>query len=167
MRRSIFLVLTLSAFAPSVGRSQSNWDRYKPGTLSSIVTSNNADIATACDTLRPCTIISAKDFATAAHVSFLGEWRPLSPAVAQQITVWAKTVGIDTAVAATFGQELHVREDTLEYWLPIQSVLVDDFKKEVPAGHGVTLLAMFLGGYLERDATPQWVFLVNEFQADD
>lgn len=167
MHRAILLALTFWTVVPSVVRSQSTWERYQPGTLGSIVTDHNAGIGTACDTVRPCMMISAKDFATAAHVTFLGAWRPLAPEAIEHITTWAKTLGIDTTVAASFGQELLVREDTLEYWLPIQRVLVDDFRDEVPTGHGVTLYAIFTGGYLERGDPQVWVFLINEFQADD
>ncbi len=167
MRKSLVLALALGTVVPSSARSQSSWDRYKPGTLRTIVAEHDTEVGTACDTVRPCTMISAKDFATATHVTFLGEWQPLSPETIKHITTWAKTFRIDTAVAASFAQELLVREDSLEYWLPMQRVLVDAFKSEVPTGHGATLLAIFTGGYVERNEPPRWVFLVNEFQADD
>jgi len=62
-----------------------------------------------------------------------------------------------------FKDELLFREDSVEYWLPVQSQVLPYFANEMTPGDRVWLFIVWPGG-TARSKRPDWVFLVNEFQ---
>jgi len=62
-----------------------------------------------------------------------------------------------------FNDELLFLEDSVEYWLPVQSQVVPYFARELTPGDRVWLFIVWPGG-TARSKRPDWIFLVNEFQ---
>jgi len=51
-----------------------------------------------------------------------------------------------------------------EYWLPVQSVLIPHFKKEMRKGESLDLFTAWMGVTFAEPGKRQPVFLVNEFE---
>ena len=94
------------------------------------------------------------------HVVFAGNMRPLSTHRKQFIAKWFASMGYPATEAAVFEQEIEVTQDGVVYRLPIQTVLVEQLKTEVPAGTPLEVYLLLMGS--ERD---QLVFAVSEFDA--
>lgn len=61
-------------------------------------------------------------------------------------------------VPLAFRRELKVVEAGIEYWVPVQEVLVPSMKVELGAGQEVELFMIYIGQVAGRH-----LFLVNEF----
>ena len=64
-------------------------------------------------------------------------------------------------------EELLFSEDGIEYWLPVQSVLIPHFKRELSKGESLDLFAAWIGVTFAEPGKREHVFLVNEFEKAD
>ena len=163
MKRSLsplFLALLLVA-THTLGHQQSGedtWARYKPGKLSSIIKAhtNPADaidkgVDLGSDPVR-------------AQVTYTGASRPTSAKKQRFIAFYMDSVG-SPEFTEKFLTELLFIEDGVEFWLPVQDVLLSYFREELHKGERVTLFANWIGiTYPERGGSGVHVFLVNEFE---
>jgi len=63
-----------------------------------------------------------------------------------------------------FDKEFLFLEDSREYWLPVQNVLIPHFKEEMHEGESVDLFAAWIGITFAKPGKRQHVLLVNEFE---
>jgi hypothetical protein len=67
-----------------------------------------------------------------------------------------------------FMTEMLFIEDGVEFWLPVQDVLISYLGKELHKGENVTLFADWIGiTYPERDGSRLHVLLINEFEKSE
>jgi hypothetical protein len=93
---------------------------------------------------------------------------PLSREKLAFIVDWATSVSAQMSreqVAALFRSEGLFREDSTEYWLPVQSQLIPYMKEELRVGDEVTLYLVWIGALKSSSAELDRVFLVNNFPA--
>lgn len=159
LRRIAFALLLFTTH--TFGQQQAGedtWARYKPGKLSSIIKAhtNPAD-----------TVDKGVDLGSdpvRAQVIYTGLSRPTSAKTHRFIAFYMDSVRTPE-FAKKFMTELLFIEDGVEFWLPVQDVLLPHFRKELNKGEVVTLLANWIGiTYPERDGSRLHVFLVNEFE---
>ena len=162
--RALFIGTVLAVWA-AIAPAQSSWDRYEPGTLRNIIALHDSAVRALGVPNHPHWFISAKDFATRAHVIYSGESRPIDPLRTQIIRYWLRSAGLDTTKVQTFQREFLVHEGDLQLWLLVQKQVAEFFPKELRPGQVITLYVMWLGAYYDGgDIT--WGFVVNEFDAD-
>jgi len=63
-----------------------------------------------------------------------------------------------------FAEEFLFSEDGIEYWLPVQSVLIPHLKTEMRKGQSLDLFTAWIGVTFAEAGNRQHVFLVNEFE---
>ena len=164
--RVICLAGAVALVSPAaIAHAQTNWDRYKPGTIGAIMELHDSTIRAEWDKSRtPGEHFSGYDFATLATVIYKGDSRPLDPLRHQILRGWGLTRMRDTSIAQDFHREYLFQEGQRELWLPVQDVVAGYFGKELKPGQPVKLYVMFLGAYYEgKEIT--WTFIVNEFAA--
>ena len=167
LSRTIGFLVVACIGVHSLGSAQSNnWERYRPGTLRARIAAEAASAREGCDSVRPCTIISAVDFPTETHVKYLGEFRKLTVAEREFIADWARATRMPDSVATIFTHAIHVQEADTAFWLPIQGVLMEPFRNEVQKGKRASLLVIYLGAFWPSNESLQWGFLINEFAAE-
>jgi hypothetical protein len=166
MKKSInCLILTLLLFTTQAfGQQQTGedtWARYKPGKLSSIIKAHTNSF----DTLDKGIDLGSDP--VRARVTYTGLSRPTSAEKQRFIAFYMDSVRTPE-FAKKFMTEMLFIEDGVEFWLPVQDVLLTHFRKELHKGEVVTLLANWIGStYPERDGSRLHVFLVNEFEKLD
>lgn len=156
--------LTLLTVSPlhSV-RGQSSWDRYKAGTLASIVALHDSTIR-AVWRGGPGDYYSGDDFPTIASVVYLGASRPIDPLRLEILRGWGKMRMRDTSIVRDFHREYLFQEGKQQMWLAVQDTVASFFPRELHPGQPVKLYVSWLGAYYEgREIT--WTFIVNEFSA--
>lgn len=148
------VTIRLSAQEPA-----SQWDRYVPGRLQSIVDGHSAVIAEspAEDSVLA---ISAKDFPTRATLTYVGASRPLPPHKRAFLTKWLRSMGKDTALASRYSREVHFREGQTSFWLPVQDGMTEWAEANLKAGEVTTVFVMFLGARRVHGTT-EWMFFAT------
>ena len=142
--------------------SATGWDRYTPGRLRTIVDAHRDAIAEGAlggpaDSVR---FVSAEDFPTEAKLLFVGETRPLPRLKREFLVEWLRFIGKDTATAQLYAEELLFREDSAEYWLPVQKGMPEWVRENVQPGQLVSTFVMFLGA-LRIPGKLEWMFIVT------
>ena len=79
--------------------------------------------------------------------TFTGNSRAIDHRVGDFISMWAYTDQLPTTYREIFNTEVELKQDSKTYWMPIQQSLVEFFRREVEAGHKVTLYLLFMGEY--------------------
>ena len=74
--------------------------------------------------------------------------------------------GMKATRAPPLPPEYLVEEAGKRYWLPVQTTIEDDFRKEVAVGTGVDLYMLDIGSVVTPDKVDV-VLMVEEFQADE
>jgi hypothetical protein len=132
-----------------VGRaSAADWNEYRAGRLNEFASG------------APAHTIVLSSVAIRAELQYSGQFRPLSSASRQHLGVWADAMGLPNAPAA-FAREVKVIEGGIEYWLPVQDVLVEPMEAELKPGDEMEAFVVFIGA-----SAGQSRFLLNEFHAD-
>lgn len=163
MKRSLsYLILTLLLFTTNTfGQQQTGedtWARYKPGKLNSIIKSHTNPF----DTFDKGIDLGSDP--VRARVTYTGLSRPTSAKKQRFIAFYMESLGTPES-AKKFMTEMLFIEDRVEFWLPVQDVLLPHFREELRKGDVVTVLANWIGiTYPERNGSRLHVFLVNEFE---
>jgi hypothetical protein len=161
-RRFNHIFLTLLLFTTYTFGQQhageDTWARYRPGKLSSIIKAHTNE----SDTLDKGVDLGSDP--VRAQVTYAGRSRPTLTKKQRFIAFYMNSVGTPE-FAKKFMTELLFIEDGVEFWLPVQDVLLPYFSKEIHKGESVTLFANWIGiTYPARGESRAHVFLVNEFE---
>lgn len=159
MKRRLAAFLLLSFLVP-VSFAATKWDRYKPNTLHGMVD----NILRTVDKQPGLMSGFANDSASIVHVIYLGKRRPVPPGRAQTYAMCGTVSGFDHDLSKTFTQEILVREEEKDYWLPVQDVSIPDYDIELKANDAVSLYVILVGIGHEADGGVAPFFLVNEFR---
>ena len=163
IRVILALLIVLTIAAPVCAQNApSGWDRYIAGRLRTIVNAHTDAIAdgtlgSSADSVR---FVSAEDFPTEATLVFLGQARPLPPLKRDFLVDWLRFIGKDTSIAQMYSQELLFREDSAEYWLPVQEGMPDWVRENVQVGESVPVFVLFLGA-LRIPGKLEWMFIAT------
>ena len=161
MRASRILVLLLAL--ASGASAQSGWDRYQPGSMQAIIARESPVIEQ--DTLAaPRFFVTAQTFPRYSTVIFLGKVRPIAADHRQILTMWARSVRMDTTRVLEYEEEWLVREDTLQLWLPVQAATASSMRGVVKSGDSLTVWVQWFGG-VRRNNRTSWVFPVMRTQS--
>lgn len=80
-----------------------------------------------------------------ARVTFSGHSRPLASATVEFLRLWSKAFQVDDSFRSQFTHEVRVREGVLDYWLPLQSPVLQPLAAEVAPGSEVDLYLIYGG----------------------
>jgi hypothetical protein len=97
-----------------------------------------------------------------AKVVYLGKYRSIEKEISEFIALWGKAMAGDPKVTDSFKHEILVQEESQEYWLPIQEILLKPFEEEVKASKKTALFILYLGITNKKNH----VFIINEFQEE-
>lgn len=139
--------VALRAYAGGVDTSV-----YRPSTLAE----THAGV---CARSRVEHVFDARFLKISAVVTDRSETRSIKASVKKFVQMWAKAFRQPSKIPLLFSQEIRVREGGRDYWLPIQTQLLDPLRSEVPRGYPFTVFVVY-GGC--EGGEP--VFLVTEFK---
>lgn len=159
------LLVALLTIPFGAGYSQSNWDRYKPGTIAAIMDAHDTTVFPNPVDGKTNFMVSGDHFPTLASVIYTGHSRPLDPIRALVMRNWSLAFLRDTSMLNDFHREYLFREGKRAIWLPVQDTVASFFANELKAGQKATLYVMFLGAQRANGETV-WAFAVNEFKAE-
>jgi hypothetical protein len=164
---ALLCVLTLLSLGGTarIADAQSNWARYKPGTIAAVIEQHDSTIRADHISKHPGLIVSGHDFPTLARVIYQGDSRPLDSKRLEVLREWGMTFLRDTAIVQDFHREYLFQEGKRRIWLPVQDSVASYFTRELQPGQVVSLYVIWAGAYYAgKDIT--WTFLVNEFKAE-
>jgi hypothetical protein len=144
--------------------AQTNWGRYKPGSISAIMEAHDPTLPRSSQKGRENVMVSGDDFPTIADVLYRGQSRPLTLRRAEVLREWSMTFMRDTSALNDFHREYLFQEGERLLWLPVQDTVASFFAKELKTGQPVYLYVIFLGAQWTNDDVV-WGFAVNEFKA--
>ena len=113
-------------------------------------------------------VLTRDSFPSRVKVKYTGRSRPISPQRKELIWDWLGTIfGREKRdeYVKMWDTEFLFTENLVEYWLPVQSPLVQALQKELEKGDDVTLYLAWVGARKESDKV-DWVFFVNEFEKE-
>ena len=123
----ILFGLSLMLFAGTCMGQEENWDAYQPRTLKQII-----DLHKHLITDNQLTFLFTGDhFPSLVKVVYTGKMRPVNPDNTVVISEWAKVSKVDKNIVGLFEKEILFTENSVEYWLPVQSQLIPYFEKEL------------------------------------
>ena len=143
---SILWFLTLgsrsaAAFDPS---------RYSPSLL--------GDVVRQYPVLRGLSLSS--DIPIRSSVVYSGEFRGLLGDSRRLIRAWSESMS--AGITDEFKREVKVREEGVDYWLPVQEVLAPIMLRELRSGEEIQLFVIYVGHVDGRH-----LFLINAFDHKD
>jgi len=162
-RRFSVLILVLLAFSICALAQQQEddpWAKYTPRKLSDVIKANSSrnmqrqqgvDIAIGSAPVK-------------ARVIYTGQSRPIPEDKRSLIKLWMQSNKYSEEHFQMFAEEFLFTEDGIKYWLPVQSVLIPHFRKEMSEGEHVDLFAAWIGITFAKPGKRQQVFIVNEFE---
>ena len=163
-RRPLLLCSAL-LIAESPLSAQSNWDRYRPGTITAIIQLHDSTIRATPSNMLPTWIMPGDQSPTRARLIYRGDSRLVDSIRLEIVRRWGKSFLRDTSIAAPYRREYLFQEGPQLFWLPVQEKVASFFPRELHAGQPVTLYVLWLGAhYAGGDIT--WALVVTEFDAD-
>ncbi len=133
-----------------------SWERYHPNSIAAVIEADKAGWSDPKDKY----YIAAGGVFLRPRVTFTGEIRPTSAEAADVMDAFFKTTP-SNLTSALYPQSIKVIEDGKEYWLPIQSSLLDDLRADFKRGDTtMDLLAIWLGA---KDGGKTKVVIVNNY----
>jgi hypothetical protein len=153
---SLVLTMALSMLPGGPLLAQFCWDCYQPRTIHQLVDSFAPE--------PPDTgfIFRGNQFPSRVLLTYTGKKRPVSRMRSTFLHAYFDKV-LRQPLAVHFDEELLFLEDSVEYWLPVQSQVVPYFARELTPGDRVWVYIIWPGG-ISSSKHPDWVFLVNEFR---
>jgi hypothetical protein len=160
------------ASVPSAALAQSTWDRYKPGSLTAVLSDADSTLRKskrevdsamhATPDTKPSEHFLGTQYPTLATVIYLGRSRPVDPNRLELISAWGRSFLRDSTMAKDFHREYLFQEGKTSLWLAVQDTVASFFPKELHQGQRVNLYVMLLGGYYDAGKIT-WALIVNEF----
>jgi hypothetical protein len=145
-------LLTLIIVCCSLSFGQFNYDRYKPARLDSIYSFNAGII----DSKAQITIL-ATDIPYRIEVEYGDSIRPIGSFVGKVIWGFLKSHSISKADSFVTKEALFY-EDSIPYWIPVQSPVLSFFKDELKPKDKVTIFVAVIGA-----TSKSLVMTLNEF----
>jgi hypothetical protein len=104
----------------------STWDRYTPNTLANIIELTNEFLVTEQYPTLYIEVSPDYQYPSQVEVIYTGEFREIDPIKQFLIETWGGTISpeIGERIKGAFQQEILVIESDVEYWIPVQEVLV-------------------------------------------
>ena len=161
---AFFLGLLLVGAPIDIGRAQSTWDRYKPGTIRGVIQQNDSSIRANSPGKLPSWVVTGNQFPTVARVVYRGDSRPVDSIRAEIVRRWGVSFLRDSSMARRFRREYLFQEDQTLLWLPVQDTVASYFPRELHTGQEIALYVLWLGAYYAGDDIT-WAFVVTEFDA--
>jgi len=163
-------VSTIVAFVALVATGtlsgQSTWDRYRPGTITRVITEEGRALSGPMGTSTDEVIrLSGGRIGLRVVLRYTGKGRPVSEGRIEVIRRWAAAFGSRISVNDLFRQEYLFIEGDRELWLPVQSPVESHLRMELRPGDSVTVFVAYVGARRRAHQT-DWIFVVNEFQQD-
>jgi len=152
--RVMLLLLFLAGAEPATGAAF-DYDAYKPATLSEIAN-------TVTRTPEAATTILDGHPRYRTQAIFTGKIKSTRSSLRNYIRLWVAAMGHPPAYGEVFKQQVQIRQDEITYWMPIQDVLLEPFRKEVVAGSQVELYLLLMGTHKRAP-----VFAISEFDPVD
>ncbi|MBI1213874.1 MAG: hypothetical protein GC190_20625 [Alphaproteobacteria bacterium] len=150
------VMLCAVALAASGSSAFAAFDDYKPSSLKDVFAIDK----NACDALgEKEVVVDVLRQVFRVPAVWSGEIRPIDPRTQNIISAYGKSLHQPTW-GDLFKQEIRVSDGGVDYWLAIQSTIVEAFKSEVHKGGAVELCVAFYGCWPKHP-----VASVNEFQA--
>jgi hypothetical protein len=157
----IIYLLLLTTCAMAQQGAEYTWARYKPGKLRLIVKAHSVPADS-----RDKGMDLGSD-PVRAQVTHTGASRTTVPAKQRFIAFYMESIGRPEA-AKSFMTEMLFIENGVEFWLPVQNVLLPYLRKELRKGESVTVFADWIGiTYPRQGGKRTHVFLVNEFEKSE
>lgn len=126
------------------GTAWAGWNDYHPATLEDITSKHAKHFSNSKDAKGTVAInLHTGGEPFRSTVLFLGKTRSIKPERSSMIEMWGKSSGVNIA-AGNFKNEIKVRENHRNYWLPIQEILVPHLKNEVKKNGEVTLFMVYI-----------------------
>jgi hypothetical protein len=156
---TIFIIeLLLTTCAMAQQGAEDTWARYKPSKLRLIVKAHSGQ----SDSRDKGMDLGSDPVRT--QVTYTGVSRTTTPAKQHLIALYMESISRPEA-AKSFMTEMLFIEDRVEFWLPVQNVLLIPLKKELRKGESITIFANWIGiTYPSPGGKRTHVFLVNEFE---
>jgi hypothetical protein len=162
---SVYLGALVLSAPIETAHAQSNWGRYKPGTIAAVMQLHDSTIRADHVANHPGFIISGDDFPTLARVVFRGDSRPVNPRRIDIVRRWGLAILRDSSIVKDFHREYLFQEGERLLWLPVQDTVASYFARELHPGQTVTLYVSWFGAYYEGGDII-WTFVVNDFKSD-
>jgi hypothetical protein len=161
-------VMTISISA----QDQDSWKHYLPRTLDQIIKNHAAKVLDDPDIEmsfpdKSTAVLTRDSFPSKVKVTYTGRSRTISPKRKELIKDWLTTIYPDRRdeYLKVWDTEFLFTETLIEYWLPVQSPLIQPLQEELRKGDDVTLYVAWVGARKESGKV-DWVFLVNEFEKE-
>lgn len=159
----LLAVLLSVLFLTSIGalsqEQDDPWSKYVPRQLGDVVKANN----TADMQQQPGVAIVTGSITIKARTVYVRRSRPIPEDKRSLIKLWMQSNRYSEEVFEMFVEEFLFSEDGVEYWLPVQSVLIPHLKSELRKGERVDLFTAWIGVTFGEPGKRKHVFLVNEF----
>src|SRR5258706_706605 len=149
----------------ATAHAQSNWGRYKPGTIAAVMQLHDSTIRAEHVPNHPGFIISGDDFPTLARVVFRGDSRPVNPRRIDIVRRWGLAILRDSSIVKDFHREYLFQEGERLLWLPVQDTVASYFARVLHTGQTMALYVSWFGAYYEGGDII-WTFVVNDFKSD-
>jgi hypothetical protein len=159
----LMVLLHYSICALPQQQDDNPWAKYLPRKLSEVIKANNS--ADMQQQQGVAIVVGSSPFK--ARVIYRGQFRPIPEDKKSLIKLWMQSNNYSEDHFQMFAEELLFREDGIEYWLPVQSVLIPHFKRELSKGESLDLFAAWIGVTFAEPGKREHVFLVNEFEKAD
>lgn len=170
MKRLALCSLALSVLTSFISAQDQNpWDKYQSRTLDQIIKNHAAKVLDDPDIVMDfpdgsTAVLTRDSFPSRVKVTYTGRSRSISPKRKELIKYWLKTTHSDRGeYIKLFDTEFLFTETLIEYWLPIQSPLIQGLQEELKKGDEVTLYVAWVGARKESGKV-DWVFVVNKFE---
>lgn len=108
-------------------------------------------------------VFRGKILPSVVRLTYTGESRQVSTERKKFIELWAKLYYRNLGYANLYETEFLFKEDTADYWLPVQKQVAKYFDGELKKGELVDLYLVRPGGTRLKEKI-DWIFLVEEFQ---
>ena len=175
---SMFIAITgciLSSENPEIATPTTethpySWDIYRPNTLENLIDtiSQKDDIQNLKNNDIYLETSPEYQFLSIVHVDYTGDCRSILDVRLTMIQLWMGSFGI-SSIEEVEEQYLYENgclylENSTEYWLPIQNLLLPYIQTEITAGDEVYLYVLWMG-VSKIDDSFDYVFLINQFNA--
>ncbi|MGH9765859.1 MAG: hypothetical protein ACREAB_00375 [Blastocatellia bacterium] len=153
-------------------QDQDPWKKYQPRILDQIIKLHATKVLDNPEVLMTfsdgsAAVLTRDSFPSKVKITYTGQSRSIPQKRKELVKDWVTTTyGANREeYVKLFDTEFLFIEDSVEYWLPIQSQLIQPLKDELKKGEEVILYVAWIGARKESDKI-DWVFLVNEFEKE-
>lgn len=155
----IILIIATTVSTPLFAKLE-GWEDYHDRSLGKVLESNyHPD----WKNKKHLIYISVDLFPTRAKVKYLGQSRLVSSLRKELIKKWLQSTNKDEKILKIYRNEYLFMDGSTEYWIPVQKIWEDPFKKEIKDGDEVFIYVVFCGSRTMNKVTDH-LFLVCEFE---